>query len=224
MEGRGVPKRGLCLPTESRTEAGEGKHGLEHRLSRPRGLELQDVRTGQRTGGPTALPLSRSRCPGSLCTSLPSPRLISMPPPASPPPRASVRPLHVGSHQQKEQRRGAQKLPGPPLSPLHAAHPPDAQAAWRSVWKVGVPLLYPQLQGRPHPQQLWQRQPLPHQLCRGQAGPGEGGLGSGIFLLILFFCLSYQLLRRPFAAGETNLFVDQMGRSGKKPFTPRAGH
>lgn len=54
MEGRGVSKRGLRLPTESRTEAGEGKHGLEHRLSRPRGLELQDVRTGQRTGGPKA--------------------------------------------------------------------------------------------------------------------------------------------------------------------------
>lgn len=91
-----------------------------------------------------------------------------MPPPASPPPRASVRPLHVGSHQQKEQRRGAQKLPGPPLSPLHAAHPPDAPAAWKSVRKVGVPLLCPQLQGRPTPSSCGDASPRPTSSAEGK--------------------------------------------------------
>lgn len=44
-------------------------------------------------------------------------------------------PPNVGSQLQKEQRRegpgSCEALP----SPLHAAQPPDAQAAWKSVWK-----------------------------------------------------------------------------------------
>lgn len=168
MEGRGVPKRGLRLPTESRTEAGEGKHGLEHRLSRPRGLELQDVRTGQRTGGPTALPLSRSRRPGSLCTSLPSPRLISMLPlPARHLGQASGPCLSDPTSRKSrgEGPRSCQALPSALcMLPTHPMHRLPGSQSGRS----GSPCSAPSSKAAPTPSSCGDTSPRPTSSAEGK--------------------------------------------------------